>query len=185
LVRFSEGQLVPVFLPGGKVLTEVQAMTKDRAGGLRLRDPHAGLFRLAEGKLTSISSLVSSFTCLLSDRSGHVWIAENGKISYYQDGQLHALESQDGAPSGAIYVLYQDRGGTIWAGGEDRLAKFDNGRFRKISKEDLSSVSRRMTTAIGGSPPSGASDGKSAVISKSTIPRIACRSRTSSFPLQT
>jgi ligand-binding sensor domain-containing protein/signal transduction histidine kinase len=138
-VRYHEGVFVTVPVPGDAFLKEFSSMVCDQAGGMLIYDTTEGLFRLANGVLTSLLDNPERnprFGYLYADRMGRIWLAQSNRVQLYEHGKWQVFGNNDGVPLGTISAFHMDRTGNVWAGGEGGLSKFENGRFRSLSKSN-------------------------------------------------
>jgi ligand-binding sensor domain-containing protein/signal transduction histidine kinase len=115
-------------------IRRVWAMTSDDDGALWLCEVDLGVFRWANGTLTSFSNdpgVAHKFgTAAFTDHHGRVWIGfSDGTIAARDGAGFHVYTSSDGLPDGAIGAIYEDAEGTLWVGAAGGLRKLSQGRF--------------------------------------------------------
>ncbi|MBT3345447.1 MAG: PAS domain S-box protein, partial [Gemmatimonadetes bacterium] len=73
---------------------------------------------------------------LMQDRSGARWIATQGRVARYQDGQYTLYGTDDGLIYGDVRCLLEDRQGGIWFGTSVGLSYTLDGNFRSYTVAD-------------------------------------------------
>jgi signal transduction histidine kinase/ligand-binding sensor domain-containing protein len=126
-------------LPKGVVLHQTWSITMDHAGGLWLLDWDKGVFRFANGVLTSFADVAGlphqPRGVTYTDRSGRVWFGyQDGRATVYEHGHFHSFGAKDGLAIGRIESIVDDRANRVWLGGEG-LCRFQNGRFQCLSRQ--------------------------------------------------
>ena len=123
----------------------VWSITMDHAGGLWILDDDKGVFRFADGELTSfadVTELPHQPGFIYADRSGRLWFGyANGRATVYQHGHFHGFGARDGLAVGRILSIVDDRANRVWVGGEG-LCKFENGRFQCLNRQTGLPMSR-------------------------------------------
>lgn len=138
LLRYQQGRFVTVHLPGGVAPGSFSTLACDQAGGIWLYEWNQGLFRFANGALTTVLDNPERAYrpgYLYADRVGRVWLGQSNHVSLYDHGKSQVFEKNDGIPAGVVVAFSMDRSGNVWAGGQG-LSKFENGRFRPLSKSN-------------------------------------------------
>lgn len=129
----------------------VQAIAKDRAGGLWVSVVRGGVFRLIDGQWTRFGEPALS---LAAGRGGQVWIGYPKSRIHVVDvvtSEVREFSVDDGLDLGNIMsMLPRARDG--WVGGELGLARFDGQRFHAVAQRggrQLPSVSGIVATRPG------------------------------------
>ncbi|HSI59690.1 MAG TPA: two-component regulator propeller domain-containing protein [Ideonella sp.] len=139
LLRAEAGVFSTVPLPGGLRAEIVQALLKDRSGGLWLSLARAGVFRLKDGTwhfkggIAGLPEKCGTALVIAMDPGGRLWMS-------YRDGSLLRLEGEQatvftgehGPQLGMVQALYFDAGQRLWLGGSEGLATFDGHRFTPV-----------------------------------------------------
>ncbi|MBT3344027.1 MAG: PAS domain S-box protein, partial [Gemmatimonadetes bacterium] len=73
---------------------------------------------------------------LMQDRSGARWIATQGRVARYQDGQYTLYGTDDGLIYGDVRCLLEDRQGGIWFGTSAGLSYTLDGQFTSYTVAD-------------------------------------------------
>ena len=156
LWRLTNGRVLQIPLPEGTRNFDVQAITKDRSGGLWVAIIRNGAFRWANGvwtpagNRTDLPKLI--LVTLLTDSAGRVWFGYLGSTIAVLDGStLKTFSSADGLGVVNIQAIYE-HAGHIWVGGERGLAVFQGSRFQSLTADgdiELKGISGIVETAGG------------------------------------
>ncbi len=121
------------------------------------RDPHGHIWKFHVGqRLTRFLDFESSgqpasisFTHLLEDNEGNVWIGTEGNGLYQlQEQSIDVYSKTQGLPDRDIYPVYQDHSGAIWLGAwQSGLSCFRDGRF--INYTTAQGLPGRLVSALG------------------------------------
>ena len=150
------GRVLQIPLPEGTRNFDVQAITKDRSGGLWVSIIRNGVFRWANGVWTHFGNLPDlpnpTPVTLLTDSAGRVWFGYLGSTIAVLDGStLKTFSSEDGLSIVNIQAIYE-HAGHIWVGGERGLAVFPGSRFQSLTADgdiELKGISGIVETAGG------------------------------------
>ncbi len=122
------------------------------------RDPHGNIWNFHVGQRlmrfldfeSSDQPASISFTHLLEDNEGHVWIGTEGNGLYQlQEQSIDVFSKAQGLPDQDIYPVYQDHSGAIWLGAwQSGLSCFRNGRFTNYTTAQ--GLPGRLVSALGG-----------------------------------
>ena len=156
LWRLTSGRVLQNPLPEGTRNFDVQAITKDRSGGLWVSIIRNGVFRWANGVWTHFGNPTDvpnpAAVTLLTDSAGRVWFGYLGSTIAVLDGStLKTFSSEDGLSIVNVEAIYE-HAGHIWAGGERGLAVFQGSRFQSLTADgdiELKGISGIVETAGG------------------------------------
>jgi signal transduction histidine kinase/ligand-binding sensor domain-containing protein len=156
LWRLTGGRVVRIPLPEGLGNFDVQAITKDRSGGLWVSVIRNGVFRWANGVWTPFGNRTDlpklSPLTLLTDSAGRLWFGYMGSTIAILDGStLKTFSPQVGLDVVNIEAIYE-HAGHIWVGGERGLAVFRGSRFQSLTADgdiELKGISGIVETAGG------------------------------------
>jgi signal transduction histidine kinase/ligand-binding sensor domain-containing protein len=150
----GKSQWTPIAVPIDRANADyypVQAIAKDRAGGLWVSVVRGGVFRLVDGQWTRFGEPALS---LAAGRRGQVWIGYPKSRIHVVDvvtNEVREYSVAEGLDLGNIMsMLPRVRDG--WVGGELGLARFDGQRFHAVTQRggrQLPSVSGIVTTRQG------------------------------------
>ena len=122
------------------------------------RDPHGHVWKFHIGqRLTRFLDFESSgqpasisFTHLLEDNEGNVWIGTEGNGLYQlQEQSIDVYSKGQGLPDQDLYPVYQDHSGAIWLGAwQSGLSCFRDGRFTNYTTAQ--GLPGRLVSALGG-----------------------------------
>jgi signal transduction histidine kinase/ligand-binding sensor domain-containing protein len=118
------------------------AMTEDARGGLWVSLVGEGVYRLENGRWTSLESLggpagyaISAFT----DTAGRIWLGYADKRVVMVDGKkIQIFPGKDGALAGRVRAI-QGRRSNVWIAGDNGVDFFDGSRFRSLIPKDATS----------------------------------------------
>lgn len=156
LWQLTSRRVLQIPLPEETRNFDVQAITKDRSGGLWVSIIRHGAFRWANGVWTHFANLPAlpnpTPVTLLTDSAGRVWFGFLGSTIAVLDGStLKTFSSQDGLSVVNVQAIYE-HAGHIWVGGERGLAFFQGGRFQSLTADgdiELKGISGIVQTAGG------------------------------------
>ena len=156
LWRLEGKTLRPVPEPPGTRGSDVQAMVRDRSGGLWLSIPRRGVFRYSEGAWARNGNLAGlpdeAAITMARDSSGRMWFGyRNERVALVEGRSVRMLGSGDGLQTGNVTAIGL-QGDHVWIGGERGLTWFDGKRFvpvRVASKDYLRGLWGVVETAAG------------------------------------
>ncbi len=139
LWRLTSGRVVQIPLPEGTRNFDVQAITKDRSGGLWVSIIRNGVFRWANGVWTHFANRTDvpnpAPVTLLTDSAGRVWFGYLGSTIAVLDGStLKTFSPKEGLSVVNIQAIYE-HAGHIWVGGERGLALFRGDYFQSLTAD--------------------------------------------------
>ena len=119
LVRATQGVIV-AGAPGELGKSRVNTLTEDREGSLWIGTTNAGLHRLRDGKVhtvTSAQGLPSDrIQTVLHDREGVAWIGTRDGLARVAKGKVTIHSTRDILPNDSVKSLFQSSDGAIWIG---------------------------------------------------------------------
>ena len=143
-------------IPAGKQAVEPIDLAHPQS--VSYRDPHGHVWKFHIGqRLTRFLDFESSgqpasisFTHLLEDNEGNVWIGTEGNGLYQlQEQSIDVYSKAQGLPDQDIYPVYQDHSGAIWLGAwQSGLSCFRDGRFTNYTTAQ--GLPGRLVSALGG-----------------------------------
>ncbi len=158
LWRSDADHFTRVPLPEGieAPISDIQAITRDRDGGLWVSIASTGLYRLSKGSWTAFGDqpALPKLTPMtaVADGSGTVWFGYTGGLVSSFDGKVvRNFSAADGLRVGNVLTI-DAHAKNIWVGGELGLARFDNGHFHSVNARgdrSLASVSGIVETGDG------------------------------------
>lgn len=115
---------------------QVQAIARDRDGGVWVSIARKGVYRLADDHWTESGGVAGlpkrPAIALLNDSQSRLWLSyANGHVARLDDDGLQWFDSNDGVPAGPILALHE-RAGRLWLAGENGIARFDGERFHAL-----------------------------------------------------
>ncbi|QRN97766.1 hypothetical protein JRI60_01375 [Archangium violaceum] len=155
--RIEDGRPVLVAtVPVEANTLQVQAMTKDAAGGLWVAMSMGGLLRWKDGAWTRMDEQLgmAARTRILSattDAWGGVWLGFNDAVARVDQGLVRRYGAADGLHLGVVTALRAGR--RLWVGGQFGLVHFDGQRFHPFgvaSGEPLRGVAGILEMPDGG-----------------------------------
>ena len=143
-------------IPSGKQAVELIDPAHPQA--VSYRDPHGHIWKCHVGpRLTRFLDFESSghpasisFTHLLEDNEGNVWIGTEGSGLYQlQEQSIDVYSKAQGLVDQDVYPVYQDHLGAIWLGAwQSGLSCFRDGRFTNYTTAQR--LPGRLVSALGG-----------------------------------
>jgi signal transduction histidine kinase/ligand-binding sensor domain-containing protein len=130
LIRFDHG--VPSTVDVGADI--VQALRRDRRGGLWIGTPHGLLHRGEDGHIDRYTQRDGlshdNISAVLEDRDGNLWVGtRGGGLNRRVDGRWTSLQEADGLSDDDVRCLMEDHEGNIWVGTANGLSRLSEGRF--------------------------------------------------------
>jgi signal transduction histidine kinase/ligand-binding sensor domain-containing protein/DNA-binding response OmpR family regulator len=134
LARLRNGALS--VLPTGNGQSSITAITRDRQGVVWIGTEEGGVFRLAAGRRTPLTTRQGlsddHVTALYADREGNLWIATRRGLNRLRDGKLTLFTTADGLLSDEVNALHEDRAGNLWIGTQGGLNRLNRLRAGKL-----------------------------------------------------
>ena len=132
------------YSPVSHVIQAIRAVAPDGAGGLWLAGSCGMLARFRGGAFTTERADRNGipYGCigsLLRDRSGALWIGEEGVLIRRQGARDTRMGAAEGFPGEVVGALFEDREGRLWAG--------THGQGVAVVERDR--ITRRFTAADG------------------------------------
>lgn len=134
VARMENGEWRYLPMPRGIQLTGMTVITEDGANGVWLFDPHKGLYRWANGRITDFSQEPllrgKSIRAAHADASGRVWFGlYEGGVVVFDGNRFHAYSEPDGLTGGSVNAVYIDDQATVWIASESGLSRLEGQRF--------------------------------------------------------
>ena len=156
LWRLEGKTLRPVPAPPETRGGDVQAMVRDKAGGLWLSLPRRGVFRLSDGTWTRNGNLQGlpddAAITMARDSRGRLWFGyRNERVALIEGQTVRTFGREDGLQTGNVTAIGL-QGEHVWIAGERGLTWFDGRRFvpvRVESKEYFRGLWGVVETAAG------------------------------------
>ncbi len=137
LQRLVKGQWQPFEADGitGSSLA-VQAMYRDREGGLWIGTIDHGIYRYVAGRVDHFDSkdgLTSDcIYAFFEDKEGNVWVSTSGGIDRFRDFRVWSYTTRQGLTVDDIDSVAASRDGRIWVGTAGALDVLDHGRIQSL-----------------------------------------------------
>ncbi len=135
LVQLANGRLSNRTSPSFTLPTaSITALYRDRAGSLWIGTLDAGLFRVANGKIESLSNREgltgTGIWSLLEDREGNLWLGGvDGGLGCLRNGIFTPFGKTEGLSSETITAMYESHDHTLWLGSDSGLTAIKDGRI--------------------------------------------------------
>ncbi len=100
-----------------------------------------GLGLLRNGRYSAFPDIENPVTSLLTDRSGHLWVAvlEESLFRLSPDGQqVEQFDEGDGLPDRVVVFLLEDRDGTLWIGTDEGIVLYNGTTFTPFAEDAFS-----------------------------------------------
>jgi len=135
LFHLKDGVIVPEILPGLHG-AHVRNIFRDRAGVLWAGTDGEGLFRIAGGQTTHITSLANNYVRAIAQApDGSLWVGTDGGLNHIvmEQGRpdVHPYSVADGLVYPSIRALLSDHTGDLWVGTERGLSHIHGSAFAK------------------------------------------------------
>ncbi|HKX30054.1 MAG TPA: two-component regulator propeller domain-containing protein [Blastocatellia bacterium] len=142
VVRYRNGQFMPVTVEEGLPRGVVTAWCEDREGRFWIASLPGGLMQWRGDRFVQMHAQVYSERIVRSpvlamtfDRQGALWLGtREAGLWRLRDGQLTAFTMNDGLPDYKVNSLYSDRNDDLWICSDNGLAKWSRG---KITREGI------------------------------------------------
>jgi len=136
LYQMTNGAVTPRTLPG-LAGVHVRSVFRDRAGALWIGTDGDGLYRIAAGHITHLTTrdgLSNNFVrAMTQDRDGSMWMAADEGINHILNVDTHprivSYQMRDGLAYFSTRALLVDRRGDLWVGTDRGLSHMRNGAF--------------------------------------------------------
>jgi len=117
----------------------VYCIFRDRQGHLWF-GTNQGLVHYRDGRLISYlpgEKPADTVRAILEDRKGNLWIGTDNGLRLFRDGNFTDYRDRQGAPSHAVYSLFEDENEQLWiATYGDGLFRFQSGQFFPFNTRD-------------------------------------------------
>ena len=121
LARANNG-VITAGAPGELGQGPIHAIAEDHEGNLWIGTSGAGLHRLRDGKvrtMTSADGLPSdAIQTIFHDSAGGAWIGTRKGVARIAGGTITTWSTRDGLPNDSVRSLFQSSDGTMWIGTE-------------------------------------------------------------------
>ena len=122
----------------------IATLAEDRAGAVWAGSNFGGgLYRVSGGNVQHFGrdEGLQSIYALFADRKGDVWIGSAGGLSWFQDGHIRTLNSQQGLSVGQVLAIIDDSYDRLWFTGfagisavdKKSLAEWASGKRSRIN----------------------------------------------------
>jgi ligand-binding sensor domain-containing protein/signal transduction histidine kinase len=96
----------------------IVTLAQDRTGAVWAGSTTGGLYRIDEGKVQHFGRdegfrSPSVYTVFI-DNNGELWIGSSVGLSWFQDGQIRTVNSQQGLPADQVFAILEDSFNHIW-----------------------------------------------------------------------
>ncbi len=141
LMRLENDQLITVREGLEWRTTErqgMQQMYEDERGALWIASRRRGLFRFADGQITSIEVSADSVNGIAADDAKNLWIATNGGgLVRLRPRSFVMLDATTGLPDDVSTSIAEGRDGVLWcANRSGGLVRVADGRIEAIGRSD-------------------------------------------------
>jgi ligand-binding sensor domain-containing protein/signal transduction histidine kinase len=150
LFHLKEGVIVPEVLPatGG---AHVRNIFRDHSGALWAGTDGEGLFRIAGGQTTHITSLANNYIRAIAQvPDGSLWVGTDGGLNHitFEQGRpnVRPYSVADGLVYPSVRALLSDRAGDLWVGTERGLNHIHGSNF--VNDAVLSPLAQMKVWAI-------------------------------------
>ena len=110
----------PMPIPGLAATPVLQSLYAARDGGLWMGGIASGIIHVGEGRAKRYTAedgyTGSLIRCFLEDRSGTVWVGDDGGLGRVEGERVHMFTEAEGWPGGVVYALHEDAEGDLWIG---------------------------------------------------------------------
>lgn len=108
----------------------IATLAEDPAGAIWAGSTNGGgLYRIAGGDVKHFGRAegLRSFNIytVFVDRRGDLWIGSSSGLSWFQDGQIHTVSSQQGLPSDQVFAILDDSYDRLWFTGYGGIAAIE------------------------------------------------------------
>ena len=140
LATWTAERFRTVVSPRGLSIQRITALASDRGGTLWGTDLVEGLFRVAHGVISSVSTPdLQPLTAASMDRAGKLWLGQLlGDVAVYSAGQFDRYPSVRDE-NATVTTIYEDSHGDVWIGMSTGLGRFENGRVVPLRNEHFAS----------------------------------------------
>lgn len=133
LFHLKNGVIVPEILPGMRGV-HVRNLFRDRSGALWVGTDGEGLFRIAAGQTTHITSLANNYIrAIVEAPDASLWVGTDGGLNHItftgNRPNVRAYLAADGLVYPSIRALLIDRRGDLWVGTERGLSHMRGDTF--------------------------------------------------------
>ena len=140
------------FVTGDAFKPVVRSVFQDQKGSIWVgsaSEPNAGfgfapcLFQFQEGEFRPVANINRHVTGIYQDRHGVLWLATEGGLVRFAEGQWKIFTTRDGLSADSVRAIAEDVDGNLWVGtdggGLDRLTDGKFSAFRKQEGDGLPS----------------------------------------------
>ncbi|MGD0479241.1 MAG: two-component regulator propeller domain-containing protein [Terracidiphilus sp.] len=136
LFRMKDGAVTPTRLPGTGG-DHVRNVYRDRAGALWVGTDGDGVYRIAEGETTHLTTregMSNNFArAMTQDRDGSMWVAADEGLNHilWESGRprIVSYQMRDGLAYFSTRALLEDRNGDLWIGTDRGVSHLRDGVF--------------------------------------------------------
>jgi ligand-binding sensor domain-containing protein/signal transduction histidine kinase len=139
LILWQDGHLLPLTTAKEFEGQRITALAKDRQGQMWVGVKGVGVFRFSNDKLVpltgdSMGELLKDSHCLLTDKSGRMWVGAGEDFVLCKDGDhWHRYRIPRNQARSHVSTLAEEPDGTVWAGSAGGgLIRFKDGRLAAI-----------------------------------------------------
>jgi ligand-binding sensor domain-containing protein/signal transduction histidine kinase len=110
----------------------ISAFLQDRDGAIWIGTKNAGVYRFADGQLTSYRAADGlpddNVVSLYQDPDGDIWIGTNGwGVAQLREPGVQTVTTQNGLAHNTVRAVLGDRDGALWIGTDHGLNRLANG----------------------------------------------------------
>jgi len=138
LFRMRNGRLVPYRFPNIPEV-DIRTLYRESTGALWIGTAGRGAYRMQpDGRMDHYTWEIGTnyIRGFLEARDHSVWIATDGGIGHYRNGQMENYHELPAAPHGLVLSLAEDRDGRLWVGTLRGLMSFRNGNYEKLKLDE-------------------------------------------------
>ncbi len=131
VIRYQAGRFEPVNFENQRSNKGVFHIGADDAGEIWVAGPDRRFKRLRDGRTCPSSTEGSARRLSVATAPGGLWVAGNGVVSAFKNGELAPLQFDVEPPLDHIRGICQSANGELWVANNDRLRKWDGTKFVK------------------------------------------------------
>lgn len=135
----------------------VRALAEDANGNLWIGTEGGGIFRLRDGKISSVNAPVADISTLLVDRENVLWAGSSGHgLARFKDGGWMRYSMRDGLAADNIGYLVDDDLGNLWIGSYEGVMRVEKKSIADFTSGTAKTISCRIfltqECALGAQP---------------------------------